>query len=126
MCSMRALLIFFCLLFSKLSPAEEINSTVGPGYEIMTNKFKGNCVACHELPGRQGITSTFGPSLRGVGARLNQAELKQWIVDARKINPNTLMPPFGSNHGLTAVANTNTLLDKEQIQQVLNTMSTWR
>ena len=92
----------------------------------MTNKFKGNCVACHELPGRQGISSTFGPSLHGVGARFNQEELKQWIVDARKIKPDTLMPPFGAHDGLKAVVNKQNLLDKVQIQQVLNTMSTWR
>jgi sulfur-oxidizing protein SoxX len=123
---MRVLFILICALFSKLSAAEAINSTVGAGYEIMTNKFKGNCVACHELPGRQGISSTFGPSLHGVGARLNQEELKQWIVDARKIKPDTLMPPFGAHDGLTAVVNKKNLLDKVQIQQVLNTMSTWR
>ena len=123
---MRVLFILICALFSKLSAAEAINSTVGAGYEIMTNKFKGNCVACHELPGRQGISSTFGPSLHGVGARLNQEELKQWIVDARKIKPDTLMPPFGAHDGLTAVVNKQNLLDKVQIQQVLNTMSTWR
>jgi hypothetical protein len=28
-----------------------------------------------------------------VGQRLSAQELTQWVVDARRINPDTLMPP---------------------------------
>jgi mono/diheme cytochrome c family protein len=40
--------------------------------------------------------------------------LRQWVVDARKINPNTLMPPFGA------------MLSEQQVTDVLAALQTLR
>ena len=96
------------------------------GYELMTNKQYGNCIACHDMPGVQGMVSNFAPSLKGVGQRLSAQELTQWVVDARRINPDTLMPPFGSTHELNLVRPARVILTNEQIAQVVSTMQSWR
>ena len=48
------------------------------GYELMTNKQYGNCIACHDMPGVQGMVSNFAPSLKGVGQKFSAEELTQY------------------------------------------------
>jgi sulfur-oxidizing protein SoxX len=96
------------------------------GYELMTNKQYGNCIACHDMPGVQGLVSNFAPSLKGVGQKYSEKELTQWIVDARKLNPDTLMPPFGSTHELKMARPSRVILSNEQIAQVVSTLQSWR
>jgi sulfur-oxidizing protein SoxX len=96
------------------------------GYELMTNKQYGNCIACHDMPGVQGMVSNFAPSLKGVGQKFSAPELTQWVVDARRFNADTLMPPFGSTHELKLVRPARVILTNEQIAQVVSTMQSWR
>lgn len=96
------------------------------GYELMINKQYGNCIACHDIPGVQGLVSNFAPSLKGVGQKLTVQELTQWVVDARRFNPETLMPPFGSTHELKLVRPARALLTNEQISLVVFTLQSWR
>lgn len=72
---------------------------VTSGWRVLLEQRLGNCVACHSIPNEQGkktgVQSTFAPALDGVAGRYSAEILRQWVVDARKINPDTLMPPFG-------------------------------
>ena len=87
--------LFFCLAISDASHSADAAN----GWRILLEQRLGNCVACHSIPDEQGkktgIQSTFAPALDGVASRYNPETLRQWVVDARKINPETLMPPFG-------------------------------
>ena len=96
------------------------------GYELMTSKQYGNCIACHDMPGVQGLVSNFAPSLKGVGQKFSAEELTQWVVDARRFNPDTLMPPFGSTHGLNLVRPNRVLLTNEQIALVVSSLQSFR
>ena len=96
------------------------------GYELMTSKQYGNCIACHDMPGVQGLVSNFAPSLKGVGQKFSAQELTQWVVDARRFNPDTLMPPFGSTHGLNLVRPNRVLLTNEQIALVVSSLQSFR
>jgi hypothetical protein len=62
--------------------------------------------------------------LDGVGARYNTAALLQWVTDARKIKPDTLMPPYGSIEGLNLANGLRPLLTHEQRQAVAAALST--
>jgi L-cysteine S-thiosulfotransferase len=88
------------------------------GWRILSEQRLGNCVACHSIPNEQGkktgVQSTFAPPLDGVASRYNSEALRQWVVDARKINPETLMPPFGL------------ILSTEQVTDVLAALQTLR
>ena len=121
-------LIYFGLLLWGLgSPASaEQAAHTSWAYDYMTNPQKGNCIACHDLPGVQGMVSNFAPSLKGVGQRLSAQELTQWVVDARRINPDTLMPPFGSTHELNLVRPARVILTNEQIALIVSSLQSWR
>jgi sulfur-oxidizing protein SoxX len=108
------------------SNASASNEALQTGFEWMTNKQVGNCIACHDLPGVPGMVSSFGPSLKGVGSRLSKQALTQWVVDARKINPNTLMPPFGTTESLSKTNPPRVILTKSQLEQVVDTLASWQ
>ena len=100
----------------------------------MADRNTGNCVSCHEIPAwkdstqsanRLTLQGNFGPSLQGVGSRYNKEHLRQWIVDARVIHPNTLMPPYGSTERLTLPARQENLLTHKQIEAVVDTLTTF-
>jgi L-cysteine S-thiosulfotransferase len=92
----------------------------------MQDVGSGNCVSCHALPGLTGLTSTFAPSLAGIGARMGTSELRQWVFDARRIRPDTLMPPFGTLEGLNRTNPSRPILNERQIQQVVAALQTLR
>ena len=84
----------------------------------------GNCIACHTLPGQTGIASTFGPSLEKVAGRYSAEELRQWVNDARKLKPHTLMPPFGTTQGTNSSMRAESILSDEQIGHVVAALLT--
>ena len=96
------------------------------GFRIMQDVGSGNCVSCHALPGQTGLTSNFAPSLVGIGARMDASDLRQWVFDARRIKPDTLMPPFGTLEGLNRTNPSRPVLNERQIQQVVAALQTLR
>lgn len=56
----------------------------------------GDCGICHHLPGHDPRDQgTVGPSLAGVGLRLNEDALRALLTDARAVRPGTVMPAYG-------------------------------
>jgi L-cysteine S-thiosulfotransferase len=107
----------FLLCFLFATPLVQA-ADVAHGWRVLFEQRQGNCVACHSIPDAQGkktgVQSTFAPALDGVASRYSTDVLRQWIVDARHINPNTLMPPFGL------------ILSAEQINDALAALQTLR
>ena len=105
------------------------------GLRIMANRQQGNCVTCHQvsvlrdakgIDGAAGKQGDFGPSLDGVGARYNVTQLRQWVLDARLLKPNTLMPPFGTLEGTTQANPTRPMLSADEIDKVTAALATLR
>ena len=60
---------------------------------------------CHQVPfADEPDQGDIGPPLNGVVGRIAVAELRLRLVDARKVNPDTVMPPYHALDGLTLVA----------------------
>lgn len=71
------------------------------GREIALNPARGNCIACHTLPGEP-WPGSVGLLLLGFKHRdVSDAYVYQQIYDRRIANPNTVMPPFGAFGVLT-------------------------
>ena len=65
------------------------------GQQIVRDRLKGNCLACHRMPIEDELfQGNLGPPLDGVGARLTTAQIRLRVVDQRKINPDTVMPGY--------------------------------
>lgn len=105
------------------------------GLRIMANRQQGNCVTCHQvsvlrdakgIDGAAGKQGDFGPSLDGVASRYNTTQLRQWVMDARLLKPNTLMPPFGTLEGTTQANPARPMLSTDEIDKVTAALATLR
>jgi sulfur-oxidizing protein SoxX len=73
----------------------------GRGRQIVENRSLSACLLCHAGPfPAPHLQGTIGPSLDGVGSRLSAAQIRLRLVDARKSNPDTVMPPYYVVDGL--------------------------
>ena len=63
-----------------------------------------------------------GPSLKGVANRWSEGQLRLRVVDASRLNPQTVMPPYHRIDGLTQVATAfrdRPVLGAEEIEDVV-------
>lgn len=118
-------LLFFC---ASLKAAPASAQSAANGFKLMFDQRGGNCTACHALADADGkkigIQSNFAPSLDGVASRYTAGQLTQWVVDARTIHPQTLMPPFGVD--LNTQTARGRLLTDAQIADVVAALQTLR
>lgn len=83
------------------------------GQELAFDNRKGNCLACHMMPGdsKAVSSSNIGPPLIGMRERYpDRAKLYAQVWDASKSNADSLMPPFGK-HKILSEAEINTVVD---------------
>jgi L-cysteine S-thiosulfotransferase len=77
---------------------------VSAGRAVAHDWYKGNCLACHQIPGdARAITlANIGPVLVDVRKRFpDRAALRRRIWDPTVSNPDTVMPPFGKHRILS-------------------------
>jgi sulfur-oxidizing protein SoxX len=75
------------------------------GRAIVADHNRGLCLLCHSGPFPDDkFQGNIAPDLSGAGSRWSEGQLRLRIVDASRINPNTIMPPFYRIDGLTRVA----------------------
>jgi sulfur-oxidizing protein SoxX len=89
------------------------------GREVFVGREGGHCVICHKVPGAEG--GDFGPSLGGVGARFNAAQLRQRVADITRVKPDAMMPSFHRTEGLKRVASAHAgkpVLSAQQVEDV--------
>ncbi len=98
------------------------------GRAIVTNRHVGLCLLCHSGPfPEERMQGTLAPDLRGAGARWSEGQLRLRIVDARRLNPDTIMPPYYRTAGLDRVAPNfrgKPVLTAEQIEDVVAFLAT--
>jgi sulfur-oxidizing protein SoxX len=93
-----------------------LNGNAEKGKQLAQARNRGNCLACHVIPGgsqpgTRGLDlSHFGSSGR------SDAEAYAMVWDMRTINPETLMPPFG----------TNEILNEQELRDVVAYLLSFR
>ena len=99
--SVAALLGALAFSLLSISQAEDVSATA-EGKKLAFNRKKGNCLACHQIEGGK-LPGNIGPPLIGMKDRFpDKSVLRAQIIDSRKNNPNTIMPPFGPHEILSA------------------------
>jgi len=82
-------------------PKLELNGSVEGGKAIAMDRSKGNCIACHMIPGGES-PGAIGPALVAMQTRYPSKEaLAVQIWDPTVKNPEAVMPPFGKHEILT-------------------------
>lgn len=96
---------------------------VARGRAIVANRQVGLCLLCHAGPlPEERFQGNLAPDLAGSGARWSQAQLRLRIVDAGRINPDTIMPAYYRIEGLNNVAPAvrgKPILDAQQVEDVV-------
>jgi sulfur-oxidizing protein SoxX len=98
------------------------------GRGIVVNRQVGLCLLCHSGPfPEEQFQGNLAPDLKGSGSRWSEGQLRLRIVDASRINPETIMPPYYRIDGLTRVAPAfqgKPILTAEQIEDVVAYLAT--
>jgi sulfur-oxidizing protein SoxX len=100
------------------------------GRAIVANRQVGLCLLCHSGPfPQERFQGNLAPDLAGAGSRSTPGQLRLRIVDASRLNADTIMPPYYKIDGLTRVGTAfrgNTILSAEQIEDVVEFLATLR
>ena len=93
--------VILLFLFAMQTHASQ-DETPLPGKALVTERSKGNCLACHVV--EEGVLpGNLGPPLVVMKARFpDREELRKQIHDASLANKHSRMPPFGRHRILTA------------------------
>lgn len=98
------------------------------GRAIVASRQTGLCLLCHAGPfPEERIQGNIGPDLAGAGARWSEGQLRLRIVDATRLNPDTVMPAYYRVDGLNRVANAfrgKPVLTAEQVEDVVAFLAT--
>lgn len=100
------------------------------GRVIVASRQIGLCLLCHAGPlPEERFQGNLAPDLAGTGARWSEGQLRLRMVDARRLNPQTLMPAYYQTEGFNRVGATSQgqpLLAAQQIEDVVAFLRTLR
>ena len=86
---------------------EPLSATPGDaarGREIVASRQSGLCLLCHTGPFPEDkFQGNLAPDLAGAGSRWSAGQLRLRIADARRLNPQTVMPAYHRSERLNRV-----------------------
>jgi sulfur-oxidizing protein SoxX len=120
--------------YTVVDDAIPISLTGAPGDpargRAIVTKREYTCLLCHSGPfPEERFQGNLATDLRGAGSRWTPEQLRLRLVDATRLNPATIMPPFYRVDGLNRVAlplRGKPILTAEQIEDVVAFLSTLR
>ncbi len=113
--------------------AEPLQGRIGDvarGRAIVANRQIGLCLLCHAAPiAEERFQGNLSVDLAGIGIRATAGQLRMRLVDARKLNPATIMPSYYRADSLTRVTPAQqgrTIFSAQQIEDVVAYLLTLR
>ena len=97
------------------------------GRAIVADRQTGLCLLCHTGPfPEERFQGNLAPDLSGAGARWSEGQLRLRIVDAARLNPQTIMPPYhrsnaeaDSMNRVGAAWRSKPILSAQQVEDVV-------
>ena len=100
------------------------------GRAIVVDRRLGACLLCHTGPfAEERFQGTLAPDLSGAGSRWSAGQLRLRLVDATRLEPATIMPPYYRVDGLTRVGRSwrsKPMLTAQQVEDVVAFLATLR
>lgn len=99
------------------------------GEKVFLNRKLGNCLSCHQVSSlsEHPFHGEIGPTLDGVAERYNAGQLRLQVVNAKVINPDTIMPGFYRVEGLHSVKKDfqgKPIISAQQVEDVVAFLQT--
>jgi L-cysteine S-thiosulfotransferase len=111
-------------------PLTREQPNVENGRRIVTERQQGLCVLCHSGPFPEArFQGDLATDLAGTGSRWSEAQLRLRMVDASRLNPQTIMPSYYRTEGLHRVGwqwQGQPVLSAQQIEDVVAFLRTLR
>jgi L-cysteine S-thiosulfotransferase len=111
-------------------PLTDDKPSVENGRRIVTERQQGLCVLCHSGPFPEArFQGDLATNLAGTGSRWSEAQLRLRMVDASRLNPQTIMPSYYRTEGLHLVGwqwQGQPVLSAQQIEDVVAFLRTLR
>ena len=112
------------------TPLTDVPGDALRGRAVVVNRQLGLCLLCHSGPfAEERFQGTMAPDLTGSGARWSEGQLRLRLVDSRRIDPQSIMPPYHRVEGLARVGaawRSQPLLSAQQIEDVVAFLRTLR
>jgi L-cysteine S-thiosulfotransferase len=93
------------------------------GRSIVASRQTGLCLLCHRAPiAEVALQGNLSTDLSGAGARWSTAQLRLRLVDAKRLNPDTIMPAYHRVQGLNQVGGAwegKPILTAQQVEDVV-------
>jgi sulfur-oxidizing protein SoxX len=100
------------------------------GRAIVASRQTSACLLCHSAPiAEERFQGDLATDLAGAGGRWTEAQLRLRLVDARRLNPASIMPAYYRVEGLQRVGAAwqgRSILSAQQIEDVLAWLRTLR
>ncbi len=136
----RGLWLLLCCMAAQAEPVvvgdgipQPLTATLGDaqrGRAIVVSRTVGLCLLCHAAPiPEERFQGDLATNLAGAGTRWTAAQLRLRLVDARRLNPASIMPAYYRADGLQRVGETwrgQTVLTAQQIEDVVAYLRTLR
>jgi len=112
------------------APLSDAPGDAARGRAIVADRQVGLCLLCHGGPFPEvQFQGDLAPDLRGAGDRWTAGQLRLRIVDASRVNPATIMPPYHRADRLVRVGTAwqgKPILTAQQIEDVVAYLATLR
>lgn len=138
----RCLWLLLCCAAAQAEPAvvvvgdgipQPLTATPGDaarGRAIVASRQTGLCLLCHSAPiAEERFQGNLATDLAGAGSRWNEAQLRLRLVDARRLNPASMMPAYYRVDGLQRVGEAwqgRSILSAQQVEDVVAWLRTLR
>jgi len=100
------------------------------GRAIVASRQTGLCLLCHSAPiAEERFQGNLATDLAGAGTRWSEAQLRLRLVDARRLNPASIMPAYYRVDGLQRVGEAwqgRPMLSAQQVEDVVAWLRTLR
>ena len=104
-------------------PLSATPGDVQRGRAIVASRQTGLCLLCHSAPiAEERFQGDLATNLAGAGARWSEAQLRLRLVDARRLDPQSLMPAYYRSDARVRVGEAwkgQTILSAQQIEDVV-------
>jgi sulfur-oxidizing protein SoxX len=111
-----------------VEPLQGLVGDAARGRALVADRREGLCLLCHTGPfPEERFQGELSTSLTGVGRRWTPGQLRLRVVDARRVNPDSLMPAYHRTEGLQRVGSTwqgRPVFSAQQVEDVVAFLST--